>query len=291
MRRRPGSLWCLGEHRCKDWEVHLTSTKIRPILRWAGSKRQIVQTLALHWKDTYSRYVEPFAGSACLFFHLEARRALLSDINAELILTYRQVRLNPLGVHRGLTRFGAGRKAYLRAREMSPSDLSDVGRAARFVYLNRYCFNGLYRTNLAGEFNVPYGGTKGGTLPTLWDFRRCSAKLQKARLVAGDFEKALEEVKPGDFVYLDPPFTVRRRRVFNEYDATSFRNDDVLRLRRSMLRLQEIGVPFLVSYAMSDEALYLKEGFKSEVVHVRRSIAGFTRSRKLAAELLIYNKH
>jgi DNA adenine methylase len=108
--------------------------------------------------------------------------------------------------------------------------------------------------------------------------------------MVGDFEHALQEVTSGDFVYLDPPYTVERQRVFNEYSSTTFGTEDLLRLRKWLLLLTRRGVPFLVSYAMSREALFLKRGFKSEVVHVRRSIAGFAGSRRMAAELLIYNQ-
>ena len=130
-----------------------------------GSKRQLVPTLARYWEPGYSRYVEPFAGSARLFFHLAPPRALLGDINADLIATYAQLRKSGAAVHRALKALESGRRAYKDLRKADPSSLAGPARAARFIYLNHYCFNGLYRTNRLGQFNVPYGGDKTGPLP------------------------------------------------------------------------------------------------------------------------------
>jgi DNA adenine methylase len=262
----------------------------RPLLRWAGSKRQIVPTLARYWDSSFSRYVEPFAGSAGLFFHLAPSRALLGDINAELIGTYAQLRRSHVPVYRALKALKGGRRTYNRLRMLDPSSLSQPARAARFIYLNHFCFNGLYRTNRLGRFNVPYGGERTGPLPGSPDLARYSKLLQRATLVSCDFERVLERVKPGDFVYLDPPFSVRARRVFHQYDATAFGTDDLRRLRSWMKRLDDLGVSFLVSFADSDEARYLRRGFHTRQVQVKRSIAGFATKRVYVTELLISNR-
>lgn len=159
------------------------------------------------------------------------------------------------------------------------------------MYLNRYCFNGIYRTNAAGEFNVPYGGRRSGQPPTLDEFVEAAQLLRRARLVAKDFSKVLEMVEPGDFVYLDPPYRVSTRRVFREYDRATFSETDLTRLREWLIRLDRMGVPFVVSYAESPEAKVLAKGFYSRRVRVRRNIAGFTSSRRLASELVVSNVH
>src|ERR1700693_4959656 len=141
-----------------------------PLLRWAGSKRQHVPFLRQCWeRGTHTRYIEPFAGSAAVFFAVAPSRAVLGDINDDLIETYRTLRRKPYAVHHRLTRFATGEAAYYKAREMRPT--SAVAKAARFVYLNRFCFNGLYRTNREGRFNVPYGAPKNTNLPGIEQFR------------------------------------------------------------------------------------------------------------------------
>ncbi|HTR25013.1 MAG TPA: Dam family site-specific DNA-(adenine-N6)-methyltransferase [Terriglobales bacterium] len=263
--------------------------EIRPFLRWAGSKRQILSRLEPFWQGA-GRYVEPFAGSACLFFRLQPAQAILGDLNRHLISTYRTVRNDADGVYRVLSTFRNSVPQYKRIRSLSPSDLSLVEQAARFIYLNRFCFNGLYRTNLNGEFNVPYGGGKSGNLPSLEHLRSCAQVLKRARLVGGSFEKTLRLVRTGDFVYMDPPFSVAARRVFKEYNAAVFTDEDVRTLRLWMEKLASAGISFLVSYAESDEAEYLARNFCRMPVSVKRHIAGGFSKRVRCDEILInYN--
>jgi DNA adenine methylase len=258
-----------------------------PILRWAGSKRRLIKRLSEYWSDTYTRYVEPFAGSACLFFYLAPERALLGDINAHLVDTLEQVKSSPTAVSAALKGMRRGKETYYILRDLDPASLTPTQRAARFIYLNRFCFNGLYRTNRRGVFNVPYGGNKTGPLPSAEAIALCSNLLKRAELVCGDFENVLTQVRADDFVYLDPPFSVRTRRIFNEYDALTFGLGDLKRLRSWLERLAWQGTHFLISYADSKEARELAHGFHTRVVKVRRSIAGFVSKRASARELLI----
>jgi DNA adenine methylase len=245
--------------------------------------------LSSYWSNQYNRYVEPFAGSACLFFRLRPKQAILGDLNAELIATYREVKHRLPAVISALRKLKKSRIEYLKLRATEPLSLTPSARAARFIYLNRFCFNGLYRTNRSGQFNVPYGGDKSGNIPSESFLKNCSRFLKNAALFAGDFEKILKKVRSGDFVYMDPPFSVNARRVFNEYDAAIFGLEDLQRLRRWMEILAEMNIKFLVSYAECDEADFLRKGFHTEVVTVKRHIAGFTESRLYSNELLISN--
>src|SRR5882762_1649630 len=129
---------------------------MKSLLRWAGSKRQIVTALAKYWPGRTSRYIEPFAGSACLFFYLEPAAAILGDLNGELIRTLRAVQRYPVKISDSLKRLPKGKIAYYKLRAVDPKSLGEIEAAARFLYLNGRCFNGLYRTNSAGMFNVPY---------------------------------------------------------------------------------------------------------------------------------------
>lgn len=261
----------------------------QPLLRWAGSKRQIVPLLAKYWSGEFKRYVEPFAGSACLFFHLAPRVALLGDINAELLSTYQSVKLRYSEVSKLLCKMPKGEREYYKVRALRPEGLSSVARAARFIYLNRYCFNGLYRTNGNGDFNVPYGGRGSGSIPSAETLKRISLLLKRATLINEDFEKVLDRVTHGDFVYMDPPFSVCDRRVFKEYGSKVFGWKDIIRLRKRLVGLAEGRIPFVVSYIRSEEAEYLAKGFKVSSVSVRRNISGFLESRVKCQELLISN--
>ena len=162
-------------------------------------------------------------------------------------------------------------------------------RAARFIYLNRFCFNGLYRTNAAGRFNVPYGGQKSGRIPSLSELNDASTLLARAELVAGDFSRVLAKVQRGDFVYLDPPFSVQSHRVFREYDPASFGPSDLFRMRAALEDLDHRGITFLLSYADSAEGATMARGFHCSQVVTRRHIAGFARNRRTAIELLVTN--
>jgi DNA adenine methylase len=259
----------------------------RPFLRWAGSKKQILSHLAPFWGNA-TRYVEPFAGSACLFFRLQPKTAILGDLNRELISTYRIVRDYPELVYSELLGFENSETEYKRVRSLDPAELSKVSRASRFIYLNRFCFNGLYRTNLAGRFNVPYGGERSGSLPSLEQLVASSKLFRKAKLVQGKFQKTLALAKKGDFVYMDPPYSVAARRVFKEYDASLFSQKDILDLRSSLERLAKENISFLVSYAESDEADYLATGFNVKRLSVKRHIAGSFANRIASNEVLIY---
>ena len=261
-----------------------------PFLRWAGSKRQLLPVLKTFWTKKHLRYVEPFAGSACLFFSIKPRRAILGDLNSELIATYIEVKYRIAEVLKELARLGsANKEKYEWLRAIDPSTLTAPTRAARFIYLNRFCFNGIYRTNLAGQFNVPYSGVGCGNLPKEEVFRKCSQRLRKARFINTDFEGVLKQAVKGDLVYMDPPYAVRARRVFREYDPSTFTYEDTTRLRLWMERLDRAGIDFVVSYAESDEANLLKKNFSYRTVAVRRNIAGFASHRMCTNELLISN--
>ena len=261
----------------------------KTFLRWAGSKRQLLRRLVRHWPGGNTRYVEPFAGSASLFFELEPHSALLADINGELISTYRIVRERPRAVYDSLIRWTNERTQYYRIRSLQPSSLDDVEQAARFIYLNRFCFNGLYRTNGRGGFNVPYGGEKGGSLPSEAMLESAAALLSRADLLSGDFETILEDVRTGEFVYLDPPYSMNSRRAFTEYSSSPFGEKDLIRLRNTINRLHAIGATFLLSYADCNEGRVLSEGFSRSVVTTKRSIAGLSDNRRSERELIVTN--
>ena len=154
-----------------------------PFLRWAGSKRRLLPTLQTFWTKKHKRYIEPFVGSACLFFAIKAPKAILGDLNPELIAMYIEVKYRIGAVLKELKRLKPeDKEEYLRLRAIDITKMTPPARAARFIYLNRYCFNGIYRTNLVGRFNVPYSGVRCGSVPQDEVFEKCSNRLQRAGL-------------------------------------------------------------------------------------------------------------
>lgn len=269
-----------------------TEETIKPFLRWAGSKRKLLSRLKPFWRaNHHERYIEPFAGSACLFFEIKPEVAILGDNNRELVDTYRMVKAAPRRIYRRLARIGRDADTYYRWRELDTTREDASTRATRFIYLNRNCFNGIYRTNCDGGFNVPFGGKDGEPLGILErdDFLKAASQLRHATFVAGDFAQTLKLAKRGDFVYLDPPFAVSTRRVFRQYGEKPFDTDDVERLAKQLRRLDRIGAEFLVSYADCAEARDLSREWNSSKLFVRRNVAGFSGHRRLAGEWLITN--
>jgi DNA adenine methylase len=260
---------------------------VRPILRWAGSKRKLLPTLLRAVPKNFTRYVEPFVGSACLFFALQPPSAILSDINPHLIDTYSTIREHPIAVSNRVRKLKLA--DYYRIRDLRPDELTSIDRATRFVYLNRHCFNGVYRTNRAGWFNVPMGNKTGG-LPDRCEFVACSNALRGVSLIAGDFANTVFALRKGDFVYLDPPYANSQRPESGEYGYGTFRKGDHNRLLRFLSDMDHSKVMFLLSYA-NDAQLVRRLSAKWNVVDlsVRRHVAGFAKNRRQAAEILVSN--
>jgi DNA adenine methylase len=190
-----------------------------------------------------------------------------------------------------MKRYPATKVHYYALREVDPSSLSEVEIAARFLFLNKLCFNGIYRTNLAGRFNVPYAKPKRRRV--VFDFdtlNKTAVLLKNASLLHGDFETVLAEARADDFVYLDPPYAVAKRRVFSEYQAQGFSERDLDRLRSCLVELDRRGVHFVLSYADSAEGRMLASNWGYRRVRTRRNVAGFSGDRRLAFEVMASNR-
>jgi DNA adenine methylase len=262
---------------------------IDPIIRWAGSKRKLVPRLLRCIPKEFRNYVEPFAGSACLFFSLSPKKAVLGDFNKELMQAYSEISRDVESVYRSLVAFPRKERDYYRIREVNPVQLSPSAQAARFLYLNRFCFNGVYRTNRRGHFNVPRGKDT-GTLPSLQAFQNCSLALSRAKLICDDFEAVLSEVREKDFVYLDPPYAKADDRHTGEYGYGGFSSADLGRLFAQLDRLNSIGATFLLSYRYSKSIHKELRRWNTSVLYVRRHVAGFSSDRRIVRELLVSNR-
>jgi DNA adenine methylase len=260
-----------------------------PVFRWAGSKRKLLPRLLSAVPENYERYIEPFAGSACLFFALRPKRAILGDINSELVHAYDVIRRHPRLVARLAMGQRTDSRTYYRLRRTAPASLSEIERAARFVYLNRHSFNGVYRVNRAGYFNVPRG-TRTGRLPSEAHFYRCSIALRCADLRAADYQQCLRNIKCNDFVYLDPPYASRRRNRYGEYGYNCFAEHQLPTLLKVLRRIADIGATFLLSYCFHREFTELPADWHRTLVRVRRHVAGFADHRRVVREMLISNR-
>lgn len=262
---------------------------MQPIFRWAGSKRYLADTLIPKFPNEFERYVEPFCGSASLFFLLEPRSALLSDINEELVNAFSQVTAHPRKVAQIASDLPSDEDDYYDIRNIEPRELSPLHRAARFVYLNRLCFNGLYRTNAAGKFNVPYSGYRTAPPKSASEMQAAAKILKRAEVRCLDFRQCVARARRGDFFYIDPPYVSVKKRQFTDYHEKSFASTDIPRLREALRRVDTRGGKFMLSYAKCDDILPIAKEWNCEYVTTRRNIAGFAGHRKQADEVVVTN--
>lgn len=249
---------------------------VTPFLRWAGGKRWLVpKLLELLGHEDIKRYHEPFLGGGAVFFALTVtHEAFLSDLNTDLIEVFRQVRDNPTGVAERLAKFENTETEYYEARTTVPTE--SIERAARFIFLNHTSYNGIFRVNLQGEYNVPFGYRKFMNMPDEDWLTQASNRLQGVELNSGDFERALGEVKEGDLVFLDPPYTVsHNNNGFVKYNQHLFSFDDQKRLAGAIKQIGDLGARFILTNAAhsSIEELFSPLGRRIKVSR-RNSIGG-----------------
>ena len=261
-----------------------------PLVKWPGSKVPIVRRLTSLVPDHFERYHEPFVGGGALFFALCPARAVLGDDNAELVNLYRVVRDEPESLIAALTSHQNTREHYHRVRGVHPDSLPPVERAARMFFLNRTCFNGLYRVNRHGLFNVPYGSQDHTTFfqPTV--IRKAHRALLGAEIVCEDFEACLGRARARDLVYLDPPYaaSLNEGRAF-KYRADGFGEADQRRVADLFRRLDGQGCLVMASNADCELTRRLYAGFEITELSVGRRIGGRPERRGRAAEIVIRN--
>lgn len=264
----------------------------KPFLKWPGGKRWLAGYI-LNLLDGYPfvTYFEPFLGGGALFFALQPKLAMLSDINPDLINTYIQVRYRPHLLIQRLQQLPVDKATYDRLRRDNPKRRLD--RAIRFLYLNRTGFGGMYRLNRNGDFNVPYGG--GGRTPApLWEEKllvSASRKLKSATLRCDDFETVLTEVRSGDLVYCDPTYTVaHNNNGFVRYNERNFSWDDQKRLANTCQKVIKQGATVLISSAVYDEALELYRFCEVHQLNRMSLVCPHPQNRRPTKELLFIGR-
>ncbi len=267
---------------------------VKPFLRWAGGKSKIVRFLAAFlppW-NSYARYFEPFVGAGALFFFIGPREAVLSDLNEDLINCYRQVARCPVEVCNLLQvpRELDCKEYYYHIRSRDPEKLKPIDRAARFIYLNKAAFNGIYRVNQQGKFNVPYGpSVNGPALPKESLLEAVSNLLKRAKLLVADYRKVCELARRGDFVYLDPPYPpTNGTAYFTHYTADRFSWSDQEEVSKVFRDLDRRGCLVMMSNSDREEIRSMFQGYYMQRLNVIRWV-GSNGNRFRARELVVTN--
>lgn len=260
-----------------------------PFLKWAGGKRWFVHKHAELLPKKFNRYIEPFLGGGSVFFHLKPSQAILGDINPDVVAAYQGIKEDWKALQRSLQYHQRNHsdKHYYQVRAKVPSKA--IQRASRMIYLNRTCFNGIYRVNLQGEFNVPRG-SKDSVILGNDSFESVAKLLEKADIRLADFEILINEAKSGDFVFADPPYTVRHNlNGFVKYNEKLFSWHDQERLAAALTRARDRGVIIASTNANhpSVHDLYKNKQFSLITTSRFSPISASSSSRKQFEELII----
>lgn len=255
--------------------------QIPKFVKWAGGKGQLLEQFKPLFPKKFTRYVEPFVGSGAVFFYIiqkfKPNEVIISDINEELINAYEIVRddvenlIAELKMHKK-KHMEKGKSYYLKVRALNPNDLSKLQRAARFIYLNKTCFNGLYRVNSKGKFNVPMGSYKNPDVVQSERLRLVSSLLKDVTIKVMSFEKVLNLAKKGDFVYFDPPYYPLNRNSFTTYTKDNFLENEQKLLAQIFNKLDKKGCSVMLSNSDTDFIKDLYPGYNVNLVRATRMI-------------------
>lgn len=261
-----------------------------PFLKWAGGKRWFVKKHLNETPEKFITYIEPFLGGGSMFFALCPEKAVLSDYNYNLINCYLAIKEMPHVVYEYLTQHHQlhNKEYYYEIRKSKFENSAQ--KAAQFIYLNRTCWNALYRVNLKGEFNVPIG-TKTNVILETDNFISISKFLEKVDLKCCDFEETINNANKGDFIFVDPPYTVKHNNNgFVKYNEVMFSWDDQIRLSKALIRAHERGVYFLMTNAYHQSVIDLyANDFLYKKISRHSVIASESNRRGIYDELLVKN--
>ncbi|MBQ3566119.1 MAG: DNA adenine methylase [Oscillospiraceae bacterium] len=270
---------------------------VMPVLKWVGGKRQLLSILTPLLPKDFAVYCEPFVGGGAMLFDIQPRKAVVNDINSDLILVYKVIKkdvealISALGEYKNEAEFFYNVREWDRDREKY-NLLTDTERAARIIYLNKTCFNGLYRVNNAGEFNSPFGYYKNPNIVNALVLRAVSTYFNSAdiRFTSTDYSEVLNSVPKGTFVYLDPPYDpVSSTANFTGYSKNGFSHADQIKLRECCDRLDKRGIKFMLSNSATD---FIREQYSSyniKIVRAKRAINSVGNKRGYVDEIVVRN--
>ena len=278
----------------------IISERPKPFVKWVGGKRQLLKQFRLmnlyppeDFNPKNGRYFEPFVGGGAVFFDLLPKKAFLSYLNNELIVTYNVIKNDVEKLIKLLKKHKVEKKYFLNIRSKDPKKLSDISVASRFIYLNRTCFNGLYRVNSKGGFNVPFGKYSNPLICDEENLRKSSKALKQVEIKKQDYKKTINKAKSGDFIYFDPPYyPVSKTASFTSYTSEKFLEKEQVELRDTLVKLHKKGC--FVMLSNSDTPFINKiysniKGIKITKVKAGRLINSNASKRGKITEVLITN--
>ena len=274
------------------------NNNLSPFLKWAGGKRQLLDKIIDRMPKSFNNYYEPFIGGGALLFELQPAKAVINDINASLINAYITIAEKPFEFISAVIELDSqisedGKTYYYSLRERYNNKLVkteyDTELAALFVFLNKHCFNGLYRVNAKGLFNVPYNNSKRESI-NKESIIAISEYLKNVKIMQGDFEKACNDAQRGDFVFLDSPYAPLNPTSFESYTKEGFDIESHKRLANLFKKLTDKGCYCMLTNHNTDfiNDLYGNKGYKIDVVRVKRMINS-NASKRVGEEVIIYN--
>ncbi len=278
----------------------IISEKPKPFVKWVGGKRQLLtqfRKMNLYPPELFNvktgKYFEPFVGGGAVFFDLLPEKGFLSDLNKELVTTYNVIKENVDALISSLKKHKNDKEYFLKVRTQNPAELSDLSVASRFIFLNRTCFNGMYRVNKSGGFNVPFGKYSSPLICDAENLKKVSKALQGIEIKHQDYKAVLKKAKKGDFIYFDPPYyPVSKTASFTSYTAESFLDKEQIELRDTFIELHKRGC--FVMLSNSDTPFINKiyaghNGVRINKVEAGRAINSKGSGRGKVKEVLITN--
>ncbi len=270
---------------------------VAPVVKWVGGKRQLIPEIEKYIPSHYTTYYEPFVGGGAVLFHLQPKKVVVNDVNEELINLYQVIKDNVDELIEDLKRHKNEPDYFYKIRELDRDmeeykSLSSVERASRIHYLNKTCYNGLFRVNSQGQFNTPFGRYKNPNIVNEITLRAVSKYFNSANIIfkCGDFEEAVKWARKGSFIYFDPPYDpVSDTSSFTGYDKGGFDGKEQKRLKELCDRLDDRGINFLLSNSETEFILGLYKDYKIEIVHAKRSINSKGHKRGVVNEVLVRN--
>lgn len=270
---------------------------VEPVLKWVGGKRQLLKDIEIHIPRKFSTFYEPFLGGGAVLFHLQPHKAVVNDINEELINVYTVIRDNVEELIEDLKKHKNEAEYFYNIRELDRDKeaynrLSSIKKASRIIYLNKTCYNGLFRVNQQGEFNTPFGRYKNPNIVNEVTLRAVSNYFNKAQITFKciDFEESVKGIRKGSFVYFDPPYDpVSDSANFTGYDKGGFDRDEQIRLKQLCDKLNNRNVKFLLSNSATEFILDLYKDYNIAIVKAKRAINSRGDKRGEVNEVLVKN--
>lgn len=270
---------------------------VTPVVKWVGGKRQLLEEITQRLPKRVTTYCEPFLGGGAVLFSLQPENAIVNDLNADLMLVYEVIRDDVELLIAALEQHENTAEYFYNIRDLDRDkdvyrEMSSVERASRIIYLNKTCYNGLFRVNTSGEFNSPFGHYKNPNIVNAHVLRAVSKYLiaNNVQLFHMDFEEVLQQVPKGGFVYLDPPYDpVSDTANFTGYNRGGFGREEQERLKRCCDELAARGVRFLLSNSATSFIKELYAGYTVEIVHAKRTVNSNASKRGAVEEVLIRN--